>query len=381
MTGSYDVNLTVSLQPEGSASKATQICQSNLKHLYWSSVQQLVHHSVTGCPMMPGDLLASGTISGKERHNFGSMLELSWKGTREIALDGGEVRKFLKDGDTVIMEGRCEKEGVGRVGFGQCSGRVLPANPFPYKNSQSIEPKSNHMQQRYTNFKLYGYWHSSCTWRVRIALSAKGIPYETIIINLSEKDQMSEAHTSRNPMQQVPVLECVDGETKTVVKLSQSLAIIEFLESAFPNQGGQLLPLDPVARAKVKEVAELVASGIQPLQNLSVRNFVENICEVGSGMQFARTSIENGLRSLEVLLAPYHDVSPVGRYTVSGNSAGGPFALGTHGPTLADICLVPQLYNARRVFEVDCSRYPTLLKIENACNCHPWFGGTSPDDK
>ena len=136
MTGSYDVNLTVSLQPKGSTSKATQICQSNLKHLYWSSVQQLVHHSVTGCPMVPGDLLASGTISGKERHNFGSMLELSWKGTREIKLDGGEVRKFLKDGDAVIIEGRCEKEGVGRIGFGQCSGRVLPAIPFPYEDSQ-----------------------------------------------------------------------------------------------------------------------------------------------------------------------------------------------------------------------------------------------------
>eukprot|EP00580_Thalassiosira_gravida_P004519 CAMPEP_0201624026 /NCGR_PEP_ID=MMETSP0493-20130528/354_1 /ASSEMBLY_ACC=CAM_ASM_000838 /TAXON_ID=420259 /ORGANISM="Thalassiosira gravida, Strain GMp14c1" /LENGTH=577 /DNA_ID=CAMNT_0048093789 /DNA_START=36 /DNA_END=1766 /DNA_ORIENTATION=- len=116
--GSYDVSLTVSLQPNSSKFKPTQICQSNLKHMYWSSVQQLVHHSVTGCPMNAGDLLASGTISGKERRNFGSMLELSWKGTREIVLDGdgggGEVRKFLKDGDAVIMEGWCDgKEGLG----------------------------------------------------------------------------------------------------------------------------------------------------------------------------------------------------------------------------------------------------------------------------
>jgi len=138
--GSYDVSLAVSLQPNTSASKITRICQSNLKHMYWSSVQQLVHHSVTGCPMNAGDLLASGTISGKERCNFGSMLELSWKGTRQIVLDGGEVRKFLQDGDAVIMNGWCEKKGVGRVGFGLCSGRVLPANPFPY-DSQTEVPK------------------------------------------------------------------------------------------------------------------------------------------------------------------------------------------------------------------------------------------------
>lgn len=145
--GSYDVSLTVSLQPKA-VSKTTQVCQSNLKHMYWSSVQQLVHHSVTGCPMKAGDLLGSGTISGKECHNFGSMLELSWKGTREVALDGGEIRKFLKDGDAVIMEGWCEKEGMGRVGFGQCSGRVLPAIPFPYE-TQMEETKQ-------PQFKLHG---------------------------------------------------------------------------------------------------------------------------------------------------------------------------------------------------------------------------------
>ena len=105
IAGSYDVNLTVSIQPSN-ASKATQICNSNLKHMYWSSVQQLVHHSVTGCPMRAGDLLASGTISGVEQRNFGSMLELSWKGTREIELDGGEVRKFLKDGPASVWQRR-----------------------------------------------------------------------------------------------------------------------------------------------------------------------------------------------------------------------------------------------------------------------------------
>ncbi|KAL7542555.1 hypothetical protein ACHAXR_011877 [Thalassiosira sp. AJA248-18] len=326
-----------------------------------------------GCPMKEGDLLASGTISGKERHNFGSMLELSWKGSREIALDDGEVRKFLKDGDAVIMEGWCEKEGTGRVGFGQCSARVLPANPFPY-DTQTEEAKHPQPKQRYSKFKLYGFWRSSCSWRVRIALAAKGICYETVYINLFEKDQTNQEHASKNPMQQVPVLEFVDG--KSVVQISQSLAIIEFLETAFANQGGQLLPLDPVARAKAKEVAEVINSGTQPLQNLSVMDSVESIGagEEGSGMKFGKQAIENGLSALETLLAPYHAPSQ----SDNDEATVGPFAIGTHGPTLADICLIPQLYNARR-FRVDCSIYPSLLGVEEACKDHVWFCDAAPE--
>ena len=368
-TGSYDVSLSVSLQPETST-QATIICQSNLKHLYWSSTQQLVHHSVTGCPMKAGDLLASGTISGKEHCNFGSMLELSWKGTREVKLDDGGVRKFLQDGDAVIIEGVCEKEGVGRVGFGQCLGRVLPALPFPYDSHIEKANQLQHMSsgERFTNFKLYGYDQSSSTWRVRVALSAKGVQYQNAIINLSKKDQMSTTHTSRNPMQQVPVLEF--EECGKIVQLTQSLAIIEFLETAFPNRGGQLLPLDPVARAKAKEVAEIVNSGIQPLQNQSLRDSMESDVE-GSGMKFSTDVVEKGLASLEVLLAPYHSV----------DTSSGPFALGTYGPNLADICLIPQIRNARHIFGVDCGSYPTLLKIEEACKNHSWFRGNDPDDR
>ena len=107
--------------------------------------------------MKAGDLLASGTISGKEHCNFGSMLELSWKGTREVKLDDGGVRKFLQDGDAVIIEGVCEKEGVGRVGFGQCLGRVLPALPFPYDSHIEKANQLQHMSsgERFTIFNLY----------------------------------------------------------------------------------------------------------------------------------------------------------------------------------------------------------------------------------
>jgi len=121
----FDVNLTVSIQPVGK--EPTIVSRSNFKYMYWTMKQQLVHHSITGCNMNPGDLLASGTISGPEPSSFGSMLELSWKGTKPINLEGGGERKFLQDGDTVIIEGICERDGV-RVGFGDVRGHILPAH-------------------------------------------------------------------------------------------------------------------------------------------------------------------------------------------------------------------------------------------------------------
>lgn len=128
---SFDINLNVSIQGE-SMIKAELVSQSNFKHMYWSMRQQLVHHSVTGCNMRPGDLLGSGTISGTEDSQLGSMLELCWKGTREVKLgDSGEVRKFLKDGDTVVMTGHGQGMGY-RVGFGECVGKILPARPVAH---------------------------------------------------------------------------------------------------------------------------------------------------------------------------------------------------------------------------------------------------------
>merc|ERR1712150_149988 len=127
----FDIKLHVAIEPEG-ATKSSVVCKSNLKYLYWTMAQQLTHHSITGCNMKPGDLLASGTISGPEESSFGSMLELSWKGSKQVKLENtGDERKFLKDGDTVIMTGFCEKEVDGktkRIGFGKCSSKVLPAH-------------------------------------------------------------------------------------------------------------------------------------------------------------------------------------------------------------------------------------------------------------
>lgn len=120
----YDIQLEAVLQPEGG--EETVISRSNFKNMYWNMCQQLAHHTVNGCNMNTGDLCASGTISGTTPDSYGSMLELSWRGTKPVQLNDGSERKFLKDGDTLILRGYGEKDGV-RIGFGEVRGTVLPA--------------------------------------------------------------------------------------------------------------------------------------------------------------------------------------------------------------------------------------------------------------
>lgn len=122
----FDINLEVSIKPKDSQDPTT-VSKSNFKFMYWTMKQQLTHHSISGCNMQPGDLLGSGTISGPTEDSYGSMLELCWKGTKPVALKGGDTRTFLKDGDEVIMKGHCQTEGH-RIGFGECRGIVLPAH-------------------------------------------------------------------------------------------------------------------------------------------------------------------------------------------------------------------------------------------------------------
>lgn len=126
---SYDVKLEVSLRPAGSSEEYV-ISRSNFKNMYWNIKQQLVHHTITGCNMRPGDCLGSGTISGSTPDSFGSMLELCWKGTKPQQLAEGVERKFLQDGDTVTIRGYCEADGM-RLDFGEVSGQVLPAIDMP----------------------------------------------------------------------------------------------------------------------------------------------------------------------------------------------------------------------------------------------------------
>ena len=119
-----DIQLEVSIQPENSNENI--VCHSNYKYMYWTMEQQLAHHTVNGCNINIGDMMASGTISGPTPNSFGSMLELSWRGTKPLKLNDGTERKFINDNDTVIIRGYCEKDNI-RVGFGEATGKVLPA--------------------------------------------------------------------------------------------------------------------------------------------------------------------------------------------------------------------------------------------------------------
>ncbi|XP_006157141.1 maleylacetoacetate isomerase isoform X2 [Tupaia chinensis] len=182
---------------------------------------------------------------------------------------------------------------------------------------------------------LYSYFRSSCSWRVRIALALKGIDYETMPINLVQDggQQFSKEFQALNPMKQVPALK-IDGIT-----IGQSLAIIEYLEETRPTP--PLLPQDPKQRASVRMISDLIAGGIQPLQNLSV------LKQVGQEKQlaWAQKAISSGFNALEQILQ-----STAGKYCVGDQVS------------MADLCLVPQVANADR-FKVDLSPYPTISRI------------------
>ncbi len=123
----FDIALEVAIQTPAGDEKI--VSNSNFKNMYWNMVQQLAHHTVGGCPMRIGDVCASGTISGDTPESYGSMLEITWRGSKPITMPDGTERKFINDGDTVVMRGFAEKDGV-RIGFGDVSGKILPALPL-----------------------------------------------------------------------------------------------------------------------------------------------------------------------------------------------------------------------------------------------------------
>lgn len=206
--------------------------------------------------------------------------------------------------------------------------------------------------------KLYSYWRSSCSWRVRIALNLKGLAYEYVPVHLLKDggQQNTDAYRALNPMRTVPTLEW--SEAGAVQRLGQSLAILEYLEARFPTPA--LLPAEPLTRARVRMLAEMVNSGIQPLQNLMVLQYVKGELKADD-KAFAAHWNRRGLESLEAAVK-----ETAGTYCV-GDSV-----------SFADLCLVPQLYGARR-FGVDLTPFPTLTRIEAACNALPAFQAAHPD--
>ncbi|PNK59700.1 fumarylacetoacetase [Psychrobacter sp. FDAARGOS_221] len=126
----YDINLSVELMAD-QANASTVVCETNFKYMYWSMAQQLTHHTIGGCEVEVGDLMGSGTISGPTPDSYGSMLEIAWNATKPVDIGNGQTRTFIEDGDTVIMKGYSEKDGI-RVGFGEVRGKVLPALNFNF---------------------------------------------------------------------------------------------------------------------------------------------------------------------------------------------------------------------------------------------------------
>ena len=189
---------------------------------------------------------------------------------------------------------------------------------------------------------LHGYYRSTASWRVRIALGLKGLAFDQVSHHLRKGEQRAPDYLALNPQGLTPAFVTDDGAV-----LTQSLAICEYLDEIHPDPA--LLPADPVARARVRAVAQAIACDIHPVQNLKV---LQRLRDLGLSetqvTEWAASVIDEGLTAVDQLLA----------------GTEGPFALGG-APGLADICLVPQLGNARR-FNVDL-RWPRLLAIESAC--------------
>lgn len=202
---------------------------------------------------------------------------------------------------------------------------------------------------------LYGYWRSSAAYRVRIALGLKGLKYDTRAIDLRANAQSGVGFTMLNPQGLVPYL--IDGD----VGLNQSLAIIEYLDEVYPDP--PLLPAEPVGRARVRAVAQAIASDIHPLNNLRVLRYLKE--PLGHDQDtidtWQRHWIETGFAALEE----------------TAEAATGQYLFGDT-VTLADVCLAPQFANARRV-QADVARFPALSAIDKRLNALPAFAAARPD--
>ncbi len=205
---------------------------------------------------------------------------------------------------------------------------------------------------------LYGYFRSSAAYRVRIALNLKGLAYDQAPVNLVRGEQRGDDFRARNPQGLVPVLETDEGQ-----RLTQSLAICEYLEERYPAPA--LLPADAAGRARVRALAQLVASEIHPLDNLRVLKYLVHELEVDDAAKLAwyHHWIHEGFAALEAML--------------TREAGTGEFCHGDT-PTLADICLVPQVFNAER-FDCDLSAYPTIRRIVATCRALPAFQQAAPE--
>lgn len=203
---------------------------------------------------------------------------------------------------------------------------------------------------------LYHYWRSSSSWRVRWALELKGIAYQAVAVDLLKGEQRTDEHRQRNPIGLVPVLQ-IDG-----LKLAESVAILEYLEET--RAGTQLLPREPGARAFVRQLVQIIVADTQPLQNVSILARIEKLTNADERQRWAASCIERGFDAYEQLLG--QPVVPQG-----------PFSFGAD-VTMADLCLLPQCYNARRQ-GLDMARWPRIAAVEAACLATDGAAKSHPD--
>jgi maleylpyruvate isomerase len=205
--------------------------------------------------------------------------------------------------------------------------------------------------------KLYTFYRSSCTWRVRIALAYKSVKFEAVPVHLMRAggEQFDKGFAGKNPQSQVPLLEVTEPDG-TVRRLTQSLAILEYLEETVPEP--PLLPKEPGMRAEARRIAEIVNSGTQPFQNLELARVLREVNV--DAAPITRRYVEQGLTAIERFAE-----KTAGAYLVGDNV------------TFADVCVIPQLLGARR-FGVDVESYPTIARVEKTCVQHPAFIAAAP---
>lgn len=222
-----------------------------------------------------------------------------------------------------------------------CCGFHRP--PLEYPTASSDE----------AGMQLYSYWRSSASYRVRIALALKGLSYQTIGIHLVKGKHTEASFVAINPQARVPALKLDSGDV-----LIQSLAIIDYLDETYPEP--PFLPADPLLRARVRAVSQVVAMDIHPLGNTGPRNYMLKTLnlDLETVDGWTRHWIENGFAAVERMISP------------------GPYCFGAQ-PTLADIFLVPQVFNARR-YKADMAKFPKIVAVDEACQKHSAFAAAAP---
>lgn len=206
--------------------------------------------------------------------------------------------------------------------------------------------------------KLYSYFRSSAAFRLRIALNLKGLDYDYVAVNLLNREQKRDDYLALNPMGLVPAMTLPDGQT-----LGQSIALLEWLEEAYPEPA--LLPDDRTERARVRSVVNSIACDIHPICNIAVTNYLKDRFGAGQSdiIAWYTTWMHRGFAAIERVL----------ENNATACSFGGQ-------PGMADVCLVPQVYNARR-FDIDMEAFPHIRRVVDHCNTLPAFINAGPDNQ